>query len=211
MSDIVDNYGAVILCGGRSRRMGRDKAWIELDRGRPMILEVTRRIAQVVTPEHIVVAARREQSLPDLTSAIRVVRDNIDDQGPLAGIVVGLTSLAAEVEFALVAACDSPRFEPRLVELLRQQIQSANAAVPRVEDQMFPLTALYRIAPALAIARELFAAGERRAIEWARQCEPRTIEEAMLRTVDPNLASFAPCNTPEELERARGESESRSE
>ena len=74
---VVDGLtvGGVVLCGGRSRRIGSSEAWLQ---------RMVRIVGEVVEP--VVVAGRRNQSLPELPEGVAVVCDAVEDAGPLAGI-----------------------------------------------------------------------------------------------------------------------------
>src|SRR4051812_21114639 len=105
--------GAIILCGGQSRRMGRDKATLPF--GAESLLQRIVRIAtEVVAEENIVVVASAQQTLPPLPAWVRVVRDPVPDCGPLAGIAAGLRSLASgtDIDAVFVTSCDAPFIVP---------------------------------------------------------------------------------------------------
>jgi molybdopterin-guanine dinucleotide biosynthesis protein A len=199
------SIGAIVLCGGQSRRMGHDKATMISPDGRPLLSMLLDRLATAVAPQHTVVAARCGQTLPPVAAAIRVVHDCESDQGPLAGIVAGLAALEGQVELALVLAGDSPRFAPAVVPLLAQHMADGAAVVPQLDGRIYPLTALYRTAAAAEKARQCYDQGVRRVVDWTMSLSPVLLGEALLRTADPTLASFAPCNTPQEFAQLLGE------
>src|SRR3954470_12815150 len=80
--------GAIILCGGKSSRMGRDKASLPFG-SETMLQRVVRLIGEVVPAETTVVVASATQELPPLPPRIRIVRDEQAYRGPLAGLAVG--------------------------------------------------------------------------------------------------------------------------
>src|SRR6187455_1701553 len=83
---------AIILCGGKSSRMGRDKA--SLPFGPELMLQrVTRLVMEVVEPAHIVVVAAPDQVLPDSPAGVQVARDELAYLGPLQGIATGLRAI----------------------------------------------------------------------------------------------------------------------
>src|SRR5262245_13826323 len=97
--------GGVVLCGGKSTRMGRPKAWLPFG-GETMLGRVVRLLGEVVDP--IVVVAAEEQDLPPLPRAIRVVRDEEKGRGPLQGLSAGLAALKGVADAAYVSSCDVP-------------------------------------------------------------------------------------------------------
>jgi len=109
----------IVLCGGKSTRMGVPKATLPFG-NETMLQRVVRILHTVASP--IVVVAAREQSLPELPADIIVTRDEREAQGPLEGLRAGLSTLPASIDVAYATSCDVPLLEPafvtRMVELL---------------------------------------------------------------------------------------------
>src|SRR5579875_1511202 len=98
--------GAVVLCGGESRRMGRPKAWLPFGPER-LLQRVVRLVGAVARP--IVVVAAPGQDLPDLPAEVGIVRDPVAGRGPLAGLAAGLAAFAGRadsVELVYATATD---------------------------------------------------------------------------------------------------------
>ena len=104
--------GAVVLCGGESRRMGRPKAWLPFGEER-LLQRVVRLVDTVARP--IVVVAAAGQELPDLPAEVAIVRDPVGGRGPLAGMAAGLGALTDPVELVNATATDVPFLEPRWI------------------------------------------------------------------------------------------------
>ena len=83
--------GAVVLAGGRSRRMGTDKAVLEWH-GRPLVVHVAEAVLAAIDGPVVVVAAP-DQELPPLPPRVERAVDAVADQGPLEGIRTGLEAL----------------------------------------------------------------------------------------------------------------------
>ena len=119
----------IVLAGGRSRRLGRDKA-VEPFGGQPLIRRVIDRIAPLTDEIVVVVAnAARGEALP-LAPEHRVALDLYPEGGSLGGIFSGLT--AAANPWGLVVACDMPFLNPNLLAYmldLRQGDGQAAASV----------------------------------------------------------------------------------
>ena len=91
----IERLGGIVLCGGESRRMGRDKA--SLPFGLKTLLEsVVGKVAEAARP--VVVVAAANQTLPPLTDAIQIVRDPVPGRGPLQGISAGLHALKGKAD-----------------------------------------------------------------------------------------------------------------
>ena len=133
--------GAVVLAGGRSRRMGVDKATLDWH-GVPLVLHVVRTLQAVVDAPVVVVGAAA-QVLPD---GLEVVRDARPDRGPLEGMLAGLHALGDRAETAYVCAVDLPFLT---AEAIRRPLEAlrcgAQAAVPVVHGIRQPLAAAYSV------------------------------------------------------------------
>ncbi|MEO2089985.1 MAG: NTP transferase domain-containing protein, partial [Gemmataceae bacterium] len=108
----MSKAGGVVLCGGRSSRMGRPKAWLSVD-GETMLHRVVRVVAAVADP--VVVVAAAGQDVPPLPVGVEVVRDEADGGGPLGGLAAGLASLAGRAEVVYLSGCDVPLLRPAFV------------------------------------------------------------------------------------------------
>ncbi len=191
MSDDAESpprRGAIVLCGGQSRRMGRDKA--SLPFGDETLLE---RIVRIVSPivDEVVVAARADQSVP---GDFDVVRDPPGAESPMAGLVAGLRTVRAERLF--VTACDAPLLSAPFVERLFELSEGYEVAVPRVDGHHMVLTAIYARA-VLPRAEALLEAARLRPFYLLEQSATRIIEADELRDVDPELDGLSDCDTPE--------------
>jgi molybdopterin-guanine dinucleotide biosynthesis protein A len=197
-ADSSPSAGGIVLCGGRSSRMGRPK--LSLPFGDELLLQrVVRILRQVVEP--VVVVAAPDQEVPELPPQVIVVRDAEEGLGPLAGIAAGLEALQSLVPVAYVSACDVPLLAPSFVRSVLQRLGTHDIAVPREDRFHHPLAAAYRTSLA-ARTRELLQQGQRRPLHLIEACDTVEIPVAELRAVDPELASLENLNTPEAYERA---------
>lgn len=176
--------------------MGREKA--SLPWGATTLLEHAVSIVEPVVDE-VVVVLREGQPLPAPLS-VPIARDPAEGNGPLAGLIAGLEAIRSDRAF--LVSCDAPFLKPALVARLLELAQGHAAVVPVVEGRWMVTTAVYARST-LEKARELLAAGRLRPRFLAEEVGARLIGEDELRKVDPDLASFGSCNTPEEYEAAR--------
>lgn len=185
------SVSAAVMAGGKSRRMGRDKAWIELGDGRPIVQHVVD-VARAVAEDVLIVANEERYA----TLGPRVVPDAYPDAGVLGGIATGVA--AAAHDRVIVVACDMPFLLPRVLRYLVEQAEGYDAVVPLAEGELQTLHALYTKACLPAMRRALDA-GERRVISFFPDIRVRTVEAGELRPLDLDLRSFTNVNTPEEL------------
>ncbi len=183
---------AAIMAGGKSTRMGQDKAWIELD-GEPLITRVAAVLAQVADEVIVVANDPKYESL-----GLRVVRDRWPAGGALGGIATGVG--AATHGTVLVAACDMPFTSAEMWRLLLGHAGEADVVIPRVGGEYETLHALYARACVPQMARSI-AENRLRVISFFDQVRVLAVEEPELRAVDPTLRAFTNVNTPEELAR----------
>ena len=184
---------AVILAGGKSSRMnGEDKTVLEIG-GRPLIM----RVMDVVTPmfQEVLVAGGGPGRFKDL-EGVRVVQDEVEGIGPLAGIRAGLE--AARTEWVFVVAADMPFIDRRLVAAIIDGVgPDVSAVVPRLDDKYEPLHAAYRCDLVPRIDR-LVAGNERKVTRLLDGISVRWVP------IDPgDLRHFKNINRPEDVSAVR--------
>jgi len=184
-----DQCSAILIAGGRSRRMGRPKAALPIG-GMSMLEHVASRVAPLV--REIVVVAAADQHLP--TTGARVIRDRVRDEGPLPALALGLGAVATPWAFAL--GCDTPLVRRAVLGALLAEHEGATAVVPRWDGRLQPLVALYHRALAPGI-EALVARDERRMQAVANLPGVRIVEAERLAPLDPEGWSFRSLNTPD--------------
>ena len=187
----------ILLSGGHSRRMGRDKASLTW-RGRPFAHWV---LDALGTVSDDVLAVRRPGQTA-IAGAARTIFDRHRDAGPLAGLEAGL--LAMHWECAIVCPVDAPLVRPDLLRLLARLMERrrkvTQAVVPVQDGRPQPLTACYHRSAA-AVFGPAIAADRLRVLSALDQLRILYVPEEVWRAVDPDGRSFAVINTPEEYAR----------
>jgi len=188
----VAHPAGILLVGGRSRRMGSDKAWLAW--GRETLLARVARALAAGTGGPLVVVARGGQELPPLPSGVVRADDTVADEGPLRGLATGLSAAAERgAEVAVAATVDSPFLAPAVVAALAGALEAdevAQAAAVDSADRLPPFPAAYRTSLA-STAEELLAGGERRARALLAASRVRRITAAEL-LADPGVAAQDP-------------------
>jgi molybdenum cofactor guanylyltransferase len=128
-----------VLCGGQSRRMGTDKAFIEID-GVPMVQRVAAAMRAAGCDLVYAVGGDgpRLRRLGFVTLA-----DLFPHQGPLGGIVTALQLAVASSDVVLVVACDMPRVDPSTLSRLVEAAVATDAALAH-SNRLEPLCAAWR-------------------------------------------------------------------
>ena len=197
----------VVQAGGRSSRMGEDKALIQLA-GTPLIEYVLDRIHGLA--DEILITTNRPEALAYLD--LRMASDEIPSAGALNGLKTALS--AALGEMILVLSCDTPFVSRELIEHLLDRAHEADVIVPRRDDKYEPLQAVYNRAHCLPAVETALESGEQRMVSFYKKVHVLPIEEPTLSELDPSGLSFFNINKPEDLDHAkdilkRGEGDTR--
>lgn len=190
--------GGIVLCGGRSRRMGRPKLALPFG-GETMLGRVVRRLAEAAQP--IVVVAATGQALPALAGDVCVARDRREDRGPLEGLAAGLTALGEQVPAAFVTSCDVPLLRPGFAQRMATLLGDFDAAVPHINGFDEPLAAVYR-GGVLPHVKELLEADRLRPAYLFDRVRTRRVTVDELSDIDPQLDSLFNVNRPEDYQAA---------
>ncbi len=194
------NKGAIVLCGGKSSRMGRDKATLPF--GPELMLQrVVRLVSQVVDPQAVVVVAASEQLLPTLPQTVIITRDERPSRGPLEGIAAGLRAMPRGVDAVYVTSCDVPLLVPEFVDCMFEQLGEHDIAVPYDGRYHHPLAAVYRPRVLSAIESLLELAQLRPRFLFDRVPTSEVPVES-LRNIDRSLATLMNLNHPEDYQAA---------
>lgn len=187
----MSSVTAFILAGGKSTRMGRDKAFVPWEGG--TLLERAMEVAGQVTPNVQIVGARAK-----FERCGAVVEDIYPERGPLGGIHAALR--ATTTEFNLVLAVDLPYVTSGLLEYLVEQAgnSSAMVAVPRFAEGWQPLCAVYRKDFA-EIAEGALREGRNAIHLLLESCAPRVLDEAELEKAGFPVLMFRNINTTMDL------------
>lgn len=192
--------GAVVLCGGKSQRMGAAKACLPFG-AELMLPRTVRLLAEAVPAERIAVVAAVDQELPPLPAQVRIVRDRQPDRGPLEGLGAGLAALGDEVDAVYASGCDAPLLAPAFVREMFAELGAADVAVPRDGEYFHPLAAVYRTT-VLPTIEALLAADRLRTSHLFQEVATNAVAVAQLRAVDPDLATLRNLNHPEDYRAA---------
>ncbi|XID95499.1 molybdenum cofactor guanylyltransferase [Paenibacillaceae bacterium WGS1546] len=192
---------AVILAGGRGRRMGGcNKALLTLG-GETIIQRQLREVSAIT--DDIIVVANDADFAERLSGAgvARVVPDRFAGAGPLAGAHAGFAAAAHPRIWLL--GCDQPYASAAAVSLLLQRMDKARAlaAIPRIAGKLQPLHAVYR-REAGAVAETLLRTGERKMLIWLERLDRIDVEESELITFGLTPSFANDIDTPEQYERA---------
>ncbi len=197
---------AAVLAGGKSERMGQDKAFLRLEPGGPMLLEIVLAHLRGVADDVLIVA---NDTLRHEGFGARVVPDVVPGFGTLSGIHAALT--AAAHEHCLIVACDMPLLSPAVLAYMAAQPRDYDVLIPQTpgvsrqgnSGQIYQtLHAIYARRCAEPIAAQL-AAGNRQVVGFFPHVNARIVDRQALLALDPQELTFMNTNTPDALDLAR--------
>ena len=192
------NVTGVVLAGGRSRRLGRDKA-VELVGGEPLISRVIGRMSEVANEIVVVVNGSERASQLPLPQNAMVVVDAYPDKGSLGGIFSGLK--AGREDWAIVVACDMPFVNVALLRHILEQADECDAVVPILDGRPEPIHAAYSKACLPAIEKKILA-DDLKIAGFFDDVRVKYVAQDDVDRLDPDHLSFFNINTEQDLERA---------
>jgi len=133
---------AIVLAGGKSQRLGINKPFLRL--GKLYLIEIVVNKLKEIFDKIIIVANKK--NYPPMTPLWidtncgvnhTIVRDKIENKGPLGGLYTGLLSI--ESPYAFVVACDMPYLNKALIEYMTRKIKDCDAVVPQTAPAHFEM------------------------------------------------------------------------
>jgi len=187
---------AFILAGGRSSRMGRDKALLRLGE-KTFVERISDALRSLVGERIKVVGARSAEA----SGGLPIVEDIYKERGALGGLHAAFAH--AQREWVFVIACDLPFTTGKLLARLAALRENFEAVVPVQRDgRLQPLCAVYRRVPCLREAEKLIEVGELRPRVLLGQVRTRRVTPEEWSDLEGAEAFFVNVNTPEEFARA---------
>jgi len=186
---------AVILAGGKSRRVGENKAF--LNWGHQTLIAHSVALLSPLFKDLLIVASRENvKALTELFPLYpRIVTDAVKDKGPLGGIHAGLVSARSFAAF--VIGCDMPLLSPNLISFLKSLIAGYDAVVPRTPMGCEPLHTIYT-KNCLSVIEEQLCGFDLRPNDIFPRLNVRYVEPEEMMAFDPELLSFANINSLED-------------
>jgi molybdopterin-guanine dinucleotide biosynthesis protein A len=189
----------VILAGGQSTRLGRDKA-AEILLGRSLLQHVVDRLSGLVDEYVVVTAVGQAMAAVEALAPVRSVEDAYTRVGPLGGIYSGLSAIHGAR--AVTVACDMPLLQPAFLSELLRLAPGHDAVVP-VNDGGLPepLCAVYAKTCLPAIKQRIDARAYK-VTGFFESVDVLYVEPEVCRRFDPEGLSFLNVNRDEDLRRA---------
>ncbi|SMB99096.1 molybdenum cofactor guanylyltransferase [Thermanaeromonas toyohensis ToBE] len=185
----------IVLAGGRSTRMGTNKALLSL--GQETMIGRVVGLLKLLFPE-IILVTNEPELYQDLQ--VKLVQDIFPAQGPLSGIHAGL--LVSPYWYNFVVACDMPFLNLELITFMVKEAQGFDGAVPRLRGSYQPLHAVYSRSCLLPI-ESCLKRKLTQVIAFYPAVRLRLLEAEVLRRFGDLDTIFFNINTPADLDIAR--------
>ncbi len=198
---MIEGIACVVLVGGESRRMGKDKASLDLA-GKEMV----GRVIEVVRPlfKQLYIGAHEDTSLGE-ANGLSVIIDSLPGRGPALGVCAALEEVTQEWVF--IVSCDMPMLSAKVIEYLATLTEGVDAVVPLIAGRAQTTCAFYSRACLVPLS-ERIASGDKRArgltlfLSETEGLRVRYVSEVELNEIDSSTDSFIDVDTPKELEEA---------
>lgn len=185
----------IVLAGGKSTRMGTNKALLPLGK-ETMLATVVAALRPLFSD--IIVVTNTPELYRDLKA--RLVPDVIPGRGPLSGFHAGL--LASTYRYNFIVACDMPFLQPSFIMYLLEQAPGYDVVVPRRGEYLQPLHAVYS-RHCLKAIEDCLIEGKYKAFAFYPRVKVRYVDvDRLVGSNDPEKIFFN-INTPDDLARAR--------
>lgn len=181
----------IILAGGKSRRMGRHKLFIEAG-GVPLFERVYWVLNQIFTD--IIVVANNPKWFHSYD--VRVIPDLIPGKGALGGLYTGLKYALSDHSFCFAA--DMPFLNPRLIRYMIEKSNEGDVIIPRKSDGLQPLHAIYS-KECLKPIKNLISRENLKIVDFFTEVTVVYVSEREILNYDPMFISFLNVNTKEDL------------
>jgi molybdopterin-guanine dinucleotide biosynthesis protein A len=183
----------IILSGGKSIRMGENKAFIKVD-GVPIINRIHDLFKELF--QEVIIVTNHKGIFKDFDS--KIYSDLIPNKGALGGLYTGI--FFSSFHYSFCVACDMPFIKKSLVQYLINNIEDEDVIIPRTKDGLQPLHAIYS-KKCLDPIKSTIEEGKFKIIDIYDLVKVKIVEENGFLSLDPLRESFINVNTPEELSR----------
>jgi molybdopterin-guanine dinucleotide biosynthesis protein A len=190
----------IILSGGKSIRMGENKAFIQIE-GVPIIKRIYDLFKELF--QEVIIVTNQKELFSNFDS--KIYSDLIPSKGALGGLYTGIFFSSFHHSFCV--ACDMPFIKKTLVQYLIEDMDDEDVIVPRTKDGLQPLHAIYS-KNCVDPIRKSIDEGKSKIIDIYDQVNVKIVDEKDFLCFDPGRESFINVNTPEELLSIRSNRES---
>ena len=183
----------IILAGGKNIRMGKNKAFIQVN-GRRIIDRTAALLHEIF--EHVILVTNEPLTYSHLN--LEIVADLIPESSALIGIYTGL--FYAATPYCFIVACDMPFLNRKVIDYMVSIRKDYDVVIPVLDDGCHPIHALYS-RRCITPIKQLIRTGNFKITDFFNRVRVRKVTPEELRAVDPPMKAVLNINTPEDLER----------
>ena len=194
---MLDSVSAILLAGGKSSRLGTDKAKVKLDGESVMINSIAGKLS--LLSDDIVVSTNGRR-YDDITIQVRWATDVKPSAGSLMGLYSGL--LAVNNDYAIAVACDMPFINIELLKYMISLPRDYDALLPKIGDKTEQLYSIYS-KKCLPKMEKFMDAGHLKITSFLDEINVKYVFEDIINKYDPQHLSFFNVNTAEQLKEAQ--------
>ena len=191
----IQDITGIILAGGKNIRMGKNKAFLEIE-GQRVIDRTVALLKGLFSQVILVTNEPLEYSYLDL----EIAADIIPKSGALVGIYTGL--LYSSYTHSFITACDMPLLNRKIIEYMLSINRNYDVIIPHLNDGYHPLHALYS-KRCMKFIGELIRNDNLKIINFFKKVKVREITPDEINSLDPTMNAFLNINSPEDLERVK--------
>ncbi len=188
---------AVILAGGKSRRLGQDKAWLKI--GGQAIIRRTLACLSPLFEEVIIVGPAYAGEFQEL--GVKIIPDELPETGPLGGLYSGLK--ASSCEWVFCCACDMPFLNSKLIAALKSQANHYNAIICKWAGKTHPLHSFYTKS-CLPVIQNNLENNQLKMMDILPLLTVKYVDEKFIAQYDADGSSLFNLNTPKNLKQVIG-------
>lgn len=187
----------VLLAGGKSQRMKRNKLFLPFDQEDTLLGFMLHKVVHYFDQVYIVTNHEYRERIEKIVSLSRystvsTVVDLVPSCGPLGGIYTGLISITTPYAFFLAA--DQPFFSIPLISFLSEQLGSYDAVVPKTNKGFEPLFTLYT-QHCLSMIKKMLDEREYQVSQLFEKINAKVVSTEIIMRYDPGMKSFVNVNT----------------
>lgn len=194
---MTEDISSIILAGGKSRRLGKDKAGIKLDGKTTILQDIVDKLLKISGEVIVSTDGRRYEGLD---KRVKWADDIYPGGGSLVGLYSGLKE--AKFDYALVVACDMPFLNIDLIRYMIAMPRDYDVLISRIDGKPQPLHAIYS-KNCLKAMRELLEADRLSIMNLYPKVNTKYLPQEIIDRYDAEHRSFLDVNSPEKLEKAR--------
>ncbi len=197
------NLSCIVLAGGQSKRMGKDKAFL-LHKDQTFLRNILEKLDNFCN--QIIIVGNREPELYlmeslGLNAEVIFITDKYPYAGPLNGLLSASNIIKNDAVY--ITPCDTPLLNEKVIPFLAEKLDKFDAVIPEVDGKYQPLNAVYT-KKALKKVEDIYEKENIRSLMgFLKKINAKVIHEDEIKKVDKDLLTYFSVNTPEAYQKLK--------